>query len=265
MSTLLSPGLALASLALVRLASPASPAAAAPAEPLTRSLDLPAPRTSGAVPIEKTLADRRSVRDFAATPLALAEVGQLLWAAQGTNRPDGRRTAPSAGATYPLELWLVAGAVDGLQAGLYRYQPSGHRLLPIDSRDRRKALATAAHDQQWVAAAPAVVVVAAAPARTAARYGERAERYVAIGRPGGREPGAPGGRPRARQRPGRRLLRPRGRALARPPARRASVSAAARRPPALSPAEKPATTISGPQPGHPGRPRPATRRSTRHR
>jgi len=181
MSALLAPPLPFGWLALaVALAWLASPAMSAPAPPATATIALPAPQRTGSMPLERALAERHSVREFAPAPLALAEVGQLLWAAQGTNRPDGRRTAPSAGATYPLELWLLAGRVDGLPPGLYRYEPGTHRLRAIDGRDRRAALAAAAHGQDWVAAAPAVVVVAAVPARTAARYGERAERYVSI-------------------------------------------------------------------------------------
>ena len=172
-------GLAVAGLVLTGTAGPAfAPEAEVPA---TRApVALPEPRATGALPLEKALADRHSVRDFARAPLALDEAGQLLWAAQGVNRKDGGRTAPSAGATYPLELWLLAGEVTGLPAGLYRYLPDGHRLQPVDARDRRSDLAAAARGQAWVATAPAVVVFAAVPARTAARYAGRSDRYVAI-------------------------------------------------------------------------------------
>jgi SagB-type dehydrogenase family enzyme len=173
-------GLALASLLLAGTAAPALAQAAAPAATKTGALVLPAPRGTASMPVEEALAGRHSVREFARSPLTLEEVSRLLWAAQGTNRPDGRRTAPSAGATYPLELWLLAGEVTGLPPGLYRYIPAGHRLQPVDGRDRRSGLVAAARGQEWVAAAPAVVVFAAVPARTAARYGDRADRYVAI-------------------------------------------------------------------------------------
>jgi SagB-type dehydrogenase family enzyme len=169
-----------AGLTFTGLALAAPPAPARAEAPAAVAIALPAPRTSGAMPLEQALAGRRSVRDFASTPVTLAEVGQLLWAAQGTNRPNGRRTAPSAGATYPLELRLAAGDVTGLAPALYRYLPAAHALERIDVRDLRPALARAAHDQGWVAEAPALVVVTAVPARTAARYGERAERYVPI-------------------------------------------------------------------------------------
>lgn len=162
-------------LSLIALALAAT-AARVPAE----SVALPAPRIAGALSVEQALASRRSVRDFASTPLTLEQVGQLLWAAQGENRPNGHRTAPSAGATYPLELRLAAGEVEGLATGLYRYVPSGHRLERLDVRDLRLALVRAAREQAWMAEAPALFAISGAAARTAARYGERAERYVPI-------------------------------------------------------------------------------------
>lgn len=149
--------------------------AAAPSE-----LTLPAARTQGPVSLEAALAQRRSLRGFADKPLTAAEAGQLLWAAQGLSGAEGRRTAPSAGATYPLVLYLVTGRVDGLAAGIYRYHPQGHRLAAVAAGDLRAGLAAATRGQNWVGSAPVLVIIAAEPARTAARYGSRAERYVAI-------------------------------------------------------------------------------------
>ncbi len=113
-------------------------------------------------------------------PVKLDDVRQLLWAAQGTTSPDGRRTAPSAGALYPIELYVIAGNVDGLAAGVYHYDARTERLDRVASGDRRAALSAAAHGQQSVASAPASIVIAAVYARTAAKYGRRAERYCAI-------------------------------------------------------------------------------------
>ena len=152
-----------------------SPAAAAPPVP-----DLPAARLDGPLALEAALARRRSQRSFGAAPLALPEAGQLLWAAQGVTDGEGRRTAPSAGATYPLVLYLVAGRVDGLAAGVYRYRPQGHALVMVAAGDVRNDLAAAARGQAWVADAPALVVIAAEASRTRARYAARADRYVAI-------------------------------------------------------------------------------------
>jgi SagB-type dehydrogenase family enzyme len=144
------------------------------------TIRLPEPRAPGATSVEEALRRRRSLREFRPTPLTLAEAAQLLWAAQGRTAEDGRRTAPSAGALYPLEVFLVAGRVEGLAPGVYRYRPDGHILEPVIEGDRRRALSEAALGQGWVGGAPAALVVAAVEERTARKYGRRAERYVHI-------------------------------------------------------------------------------------
>ena len=144
------------------------------------TIALPAPDRSGIRPLETLLHQRRSVRDYTDTPLSLADAGQLLWAAQGITHPRGLRTAPSAGALYPLELYLVAGRIDGLTAGVYHYRPDGHRLQAMHDGDLRGRLARAALGQSWLADAPLTVVIAAVYERTARKYGERAGRYVHI-------------------------------------------------------------------------------------
>lgn len=142
------------------------------------TIALPDVARDGQVPVERALAGRRSVREFAADPIPLSAVSQLLWAAQGITDPTGLRTAPSAGALYPLEVYLVAGAVSGLPAGVYHYEPRSHRLRRVLKGDARAGLAEAALDQEWLAEAPAVIVLAAVYERTERRYGERAARYV---------------------------------------------------------------------------------------
>lgn len=150
-----------------------------PAPPTTgAAIALAAPRLASDVSVEEALAARRSIREYQSSPLLLSEVGQLLWAAQGITDASGFRTAPSAGATYPLELFLVAGAVEGLDSGIYRYAPQGHELVPISLGDKRAELATAALGQASVRQAPAGLVFAAVYERTSRRYGERAPRYV---------------------------------------------------------------------------------------
>jgi len=134
---------------------------------------LPSPMRSGHMSLEEALARRRSVRDFSATPLSDQELSQLLWAAQGITHPDGLRTAPSAGALYPLELY-VANA-----AGFYRYDPQHHELQRRSERDPRSALCRAALEQESVREAPAVFVITAIYARTAQKYGDvHSSRYV---------------------------------------------------------------------------------------
>jgi SagB-type dehydrogenase family enzyme len=149
-------------------------------EPTEDRVKLPEPSRTGTMSVEQALASRRSVRRFSDAALSLEEVGQLLWAAQGVTAPRGRRTAPSAGATYPLECLLAAGSVSDLEPGLYRYLPDGHELLRLSSDDVRDRLSAAALNQVSVRTAPASIVICAEYARTRKRYGERAERYVQI-------------------------------------------------------------------------------------
>jgi SagB-type dehydrogenase family enzyme len=120
------------------------------------------------------------VRTYATGSLTLEQVSQLLWAGQGITDPDGLRAAPSAGALYPLELYFVAGAVDGLAAGVYRYRPETHDLVLHQPDDRRTTLARAAVRQAWMADAPAMIVFAAEYRRTTVKYGQRGIRYVHI-------------------------------------------------------------------------------------
>ena len=141
-------------------------------------IPLPEPVTSGERSLEALLQQRRSVRDYQEAGLDLSAIGQLLWAAQGITDPQGFRTAPSAGALYPLELYVVAGNVEGLSPGVYHYHPDKHRLQQTEPGDRRHILARAALAQPWVEAAAAVVVVTAVYDRTTGKYGERGIRYV---------------------------------------------------------------------------------------
>jgi SagB-type dehydrogenase family enzyme len=141
-------------------------------------IPLPEPITSGEKSLEALLQQRRSVREYRETTLDLSAIGQLLWAAQGITGPQGFRTAPSAGALYPLELYVVAGNVDGLPPGVYHYHPDKHQLQQTGHNDQRDLLARAAHGQSWVKAAAAVVVVTAIYGRTTRKYGERGIRYV---------------------------------------------------------------------------------------
>lgn len=150
-------------------------ARAAGQKPGTRVAVLPAPGTNGPVSLEQALLRRRSVREYGTEALTDAELSQLLWAAQGITDPSGLRTAPSAGALYPLELYVAT------RAGLQHYEPRGHRLVTSSEEDLRPALARAAHGQAAVADAPAVFVITAVPARTAGKYGEeRGARYVQL-------------------------------------------------------------------------------------
>ena len=160
--------------ALIVLAAPMTVTADVPI------VELPSPRTDGGESVEAALASRRSVRDFAEAPVSLAELGQLLWAAQGVTSKAGYRTAPSAGALYPLEVYAVVGNVNTLTPAVYRYRPQDHALHHWRDEDRRAALAAAALDQAWVRDAAAVIVFCAVAARTERKYGQRSGQYIAI-------------------------------------------------------------------------------------
>jgi SagB-type dehydrogenase family enzyme len=128
--------------------------------------------------VESVLQVRRSVREYSRKPLTQDELAQLLWAAQGVTGPEGLRTAPSAGALYPLEVDVVIGDVDGLPSAIYRYKPDRHELVLTREGDRRRELSAAALGQDCVEAGAAVIALSGVVERTSAKYGERGIRYV---------------------------------------------------------------------------------------
>lgn len=141
-------------------------------------IPLPEPEYTGAASVEQALRARRSVREFKNEPLEIAGISQLLWAAQGINHPRGYRTVPSAGACYPLELYVAAGNVNGLSPGIYKYFPRRHELKRVIEGDIRAELSTAALNQTFISDAPAIIAVSAVYSRTTRVYGERGIRYV---------------------------------------------------------------------------------------
>ena len=165
----------LRSLALLLVPSLFSPSMAAPG-----TIELPPPQHKGPVSLQAVLQARRSVRSYTRAPLTLEEVAQLAWSAQGVTDRQGFRTAPSAGALYPLELYLVAGRVSGLEPGLYRYLPQYHTLQPLSRDELQGKLALAAYNQGALRKAAAVFVITGIRQRSARKYGQRAGRYVYI-------------------------------------------------------------------------------------
>lgn len=139
---------------------------------------LPQPRTDSDFSVEETLLKRRSVRSFKDGPLTLSEISQLLWAAQGITSSNGLRTAPSAGALYPLEVYIIAGNVKDLPDGIYNYMPYEHGLVKVAEGDRRDELCTAALGQTSVRNAPAIIVFSAVYERITVKYGERGIQYT---------------------------------------------------------------------------------------
>lgn len=143
----------------------------------TNQIQLPAPITKGKISLEEAILKRRSQRSFTQKDLSLDQIGQLLWAAQGiTEKKWGYsfRTAPSAGALYPMEIYLVS------KDGLFHYLPEGHKLEVLGEKDLRKALCASALGQDAIAQAPLNIVICAVYARVTAKYGERGIRYTHI-------------------------------------------------------------------------------------
>jgi len=154
-------------------------------------INLPSPRLKGKVSLEETILRRRAVRRYRSDPLDLLQLSQILWSAQGITGTRGFRAAPSAGATYPLEIFVVIGkqaviasaakqAPQESQAGIYHYEADSHSLTLHKSGDLRPDLAGATLDQEYIIAAPVDIVICALYHRTSYRYGTRGERYVHI-------------------------------------------------------------------------------------
>jgi len=141
-------------------------------------IELPEPRYDSDVSVEEALLNRRSVRQYTGEPLTIQEVSQLVWAAQGITDPRGLRTAPSAGALYPLELYVVVGDVEDLAVGVYKYRPQEHELEKVLEGDVRAELADAALGQASVRTAAIDIVISAVYERTTVQYGDRGIRYV---------------------------------------------------------------------------------------
>lgn len=134
---------------------------------------MPAPRLRGVLTLEESLARRRSVREFQQRDLSWTDIGQLLWACQGVTDTQGFRTAPSAGALYPLDVFIASSS------GVYRYDPGQHEVHRTIDRDVRSRLRRAALDQDALAA-PCIIAIAGIEQRTARKYGDRAWRYVVL-------------------------------------------------------------------------------------
>lgn len=145
------------------------------------SISLPKPSFDGKVSVEKTIKGRRTIRDFKERSLSLMHVSQLLWAGQGvTDSLENKRVAPSAGALYPLDIYILLGenSVEKIEAGVYRYAPNEHTLLPIAKGERRREMALACLSQMWMARAPAMLIITTEYRRITGKYGERGIRYA---------------------------------------------------------------------------------------
>lgn len=144
----------------------------APSEQARQTVSLPPAKTTGTMSLEEVLAKRRTMRNFTGEPISQEVLAQLLWSAQGITEPNrGLRTAPSAGATYPLDLYVFT------PDGVFRYLPRDHALEILDQQNKLADLAAAAMNQRVVARASAVLVFVSVPERIR-RYGPRAELFI---------------------------------------------------------------------------------------
>jgi SagB-type dehydrogenase family enzyme len=140
-------------------------------------IKLPEPKYKGSVSVEEAISRRRSVREFSSKGITLEELSQILWAAQGITGEEWGyklRSVPSAGALYPIEIYVATGE------GIYRYLPEKNSLEQVRKEDTRKALYEASLHQEFIKDAPVVIVIAAVFERTKSKYGERGTRYVYI-------------------------------------------------------------------------------------
>ncbi len=143
----------------------------------TKLIQLPKPLNKGNISLEEVIFRRRSQRSFEQKDLSLQQISQLLWAAQGITAKEGfhgLRAAPSAGALYPIEIYLLA------KNGLFRYLPDGHKLQSVGEQDLRGALADSSFGQAAISQAPVNIVVCAVYSRLTSKYGQRGIRYVHI-------------------------------------------------------------------------------------
>jgi SagB-type dehydrogenase family enzyme len=147
------------------------------------AVELSPPSLRGEKSLEESITLRRSIREYAGDPLPPEHLAQLLWAAAGKMpgadvMSGATRPAPSAGATHPLEVYVVTGEVETILPGVYHYDRDEHSLRWGVEGDLRAALAQAALGQAFIGAAPATVILAADYGRTTGRYGQRGTRYV---------------------------------------------------------------------------------------
>ncbi len=147
--------------------------------PAQSEITLPEPGYSG-IGLEEAIKERRSVREYTGENITLEELSMLLWSGQGITSDWGGRAAPSAGALYPIELYVVPNRVEGVYCGIYRYVPQEHKLVLVREGDFGEEVAAAALEQKWVRDAAAVIVMTAVRERTASKYGDASDRYIAM-------------------------------------------------------------------------------------
>lgn len=146
--------------------------------PDSNAIKLPPPVLKSSVSIEEALQKRRSIRSYKNEPLTLKEISQLLWAAQGITGGGRLRTAPSAGAVYPMTIYLAAGKVEGLPPAIYKYYPHSHSLEFLKPGDFRENLSEACYGQSSVKNAPAIIIFAGNLDKMSSKYGTKSLNFI---------------------------------------------------------------------------------------
>lgn len=144
-------------------------------------INLPKPKQFGSVSLEEVIANRKSVRNFSSSPLSIGQLSQLLWSCYGfTNLTSARRTIPSAGAIYPLQIYIAVGkdAIPDIEEGLYSYNPKEHSVTHVMSGDIKFLLYSGCNAQDCVQTAPICIIICADYDKMKTRYGRRAKRYT---------------------------------------------------------------------------------------
>jgi SagB-type dehydrogenase family enzyme len=142
---------------------------------------LDAVQIKGGMPLWEAIYHRRSIRNFKSDPMTKNVLSQLLWATQGiTHEAVGFefRAAPSAGALYPVETYLVIHNIEEIEPGIYHYNVQNHELEQLEKGDFRESSARAALDQDMAFSANVVFIWTAVFQRSKWKYDQRAYRYV---------------------------------------------------------------------------------------
>ncbi len=147
------------------------------------AIKLPNPIAEGGLPLWQVFAARRSVRHYGQKPMTMNVLSQLLWSTHGITGRAGQRelrNAPSAGACYPIDAYVVVNSVKTLEPGLYRYLPEDHALMLLRAGDVGSEAAKASLGQTMCRQASVTFLWTAVLPRTTGRYGERGRRYVLL-------------------------------------------------------------------------------------
>lgn len=149
--------------------------------PDSQKIELPKPNNIKTETFNYAILNRRSIRNFSKKSLSKEQLSYLIWASTGLQRKEGNfdyRTAPSAGALYPIETYIVINNVKNIEQGVYHYNIKSHHLEEIKKGDYRSVIKEAALDQHMCYHAAAVFIWTAIFNRSKCKYGQRAYRYI---------------------------------------------------------------------------------------